>query len=64
MRERFIRCMMNDWLLTICAFSAVLMLVEGILSEGSTKKTVRFVLSLLFMLIILKPVINIIAEIA
>ena len=49
---------MNNWLMTISAGSIVLMLLENIVVGSGLKKTAKFGLGLIFMVVFLQPVIE------
>ena len=48
---------MKEWLLSLSAAAVVMLLLEYLITGDAMQKTVKFALSLLFMLLILSPII-------
>lgn len=49
---------MKEWLLSLSAAAVVMLLLEYLIVGDSMKKTVKFALSLLFMLLVLSPIVT------
>lgn len=49
---------MKEWLLSLSAAAVIMLLLEYLIVGDSIKKTVKFALALLFMLLVLSPIVT------